>query len=78
MDPAWREHFEALKRFNEWEDKQLRAQPADYVAGLAWLAEAEEVVDRLGPPEDRQVVRDRHLHEILEMRAALARAGLEP
>ena len=76
MDPAWREHFEALKRFNEWEAEQLRNQAPDFAGALAWLTEAWELVARIGSPDDPQVRRDQHLGEILDLRASLARANL--
>lgn len=76
MDPAWREHVEALTRFNEWEAEQLRNQPSDYRAALVWLADAWELADRFGAREPTEARRDRHLREILALRAALARADL--
>ncbi len=76
MDPEWREHLEALKRFNAWEAEQLRNQPGDYAAALAWLSEASDLVCRIGSSEDPQARRDRHLQEIFALRAALARANL--
>jgi hypothetical protein len=77
MDPAWREHFEALKRFNEWEAEQLRNRVPDYGRTLAWLSDAWEFAARLGSPEDPEVRRERHLGEILALRAALTRADLK-
>ena len=76
MDPAWREHLEALRRFNAWEDEQLRNKPPDYASALAWLSEASELVERLGLATDRQTDREEHLQALLAMRAALARANL--
>jgi hypothetical protein len=75
MDPAWRERLEAFERFNAWEAVQLRSQPPDYSAALEWVSEAWELADRIGSPEDPLVRRERHLRELLEMRAALARGG---
>ena len=77
MDPAWREHLEALKRFNVWEAEQLRNRVPDYGRTLAWLSEAWEFAGRLGSPEEPHVRRDRHLGEILALRAALTRADLK-
>lgn len=77
MDPAWREHLEGLKRFNEWENEQLRNKPPDYASALAWLSEASELVERLGPAADRLASREEHLRDLLAMRAALARASLQ-
>src|SRR5262245_26050114 len=78
MDPAWREHLEALERFNQWEAEQLRRQPPDYGGALAWLSEAWELAGRLGSPDPPDTRRRRHLEEILALRTALARAGLAP
>ena len=77
MDPAWREHIEALKRFNEWEAEELRNRVPDYGRTLAWLSDDWEFAARLGSPEDPVVRRERHLGEILALRAALARADLK-
>ena len=76
MDPAWREHFEALKRFNEWEDAQLRKRPPDLGRALAFVSEAGELAEKFGALEDPVVRRERHLHELLAVRAALTRANL--
>ena len=76
MDPAWREHLEALKRFNAWEDEQLRNKVPDYAGALEWLAEAWDLAARIGSPEDSGVRRERHLREIIALRASLARADL--
>lgn len=76
MDPAWREHLEALKRFNEWEAEQLRSRAPDYGGALAWLSDAWELAARLGSPEGPEARRARHLSELLALRAALARANL--
>src|SRR5439155_7005211 len=40
LDPAWHEHLEALKRFNAWEDEQLRGLRESYADALAWMADA--------------------------------------
>ena len=77
MDPAWREHIEAFKRVNEWEAEQLRNRVPNYGRTLAWLSNAWEFATRLGSPENSEVRRDRHLAEILAMRAALTRADLK-
>jgi len=77
MDPAWREHLEALKRVNQWEAEQLRNRVPDYGRTLAWLSDAWEFATRLGSPEDPEVRRARHLGDILAMRAALTRADLK-
>lgn len=77
MDPAWREHFAALKRFNEWEAEQLRNRVPNYGRTLAWLSDAWEFATRLGSPEDPEVRRERHLGELLALRAALTRADLK-
>lgn len=77
MDPAWREHLEAFKRVNEWEAEQLRNRVPDYGRALAWLSEAWDLAGRLGSPEDPAVRRDRHLGDLLALRAALARADLK-
>jgi hypothetical protein len=76
MDPAWREHLEALKRVNEWEDAQLAKKPGDYVRALEWITDAWGLADRLGPAEDPRVRRERHFQEIVALRAALSRADL--
>jgi hypothetical protein len=76
MDPVWREHLEALKRFNAWEDEQLRNKAPDYAGALAWLAEAWELATQIGSPVDAQARRERHLQEIVALRASLARANL--
>ena len=77
MDPAWREHLEALKRFNEWEAEQLRNRKPDYGRALAWLSDAWDFAGRLGSPEHPEARRERHLGEILALRAALTRADLK-
>jgi hypothetical protein len=76
MDPAWREHLEALERFNDWEAEQLRNQPRDYRAALEWLSSAWELANRFGAHEPGGARRDRHMHQLLDLRAALARANL--
>ena len=78
MDPAWREHLEALKRFNAWEADQLRGRPADYGRALEWISEAWELAGRLGTPEAPDVRRERHLRELRDLRTSLARANLTP
>lgn len=77
MDPAWREHVEALKRVNEFESEQLRNRVPDYGRALRWLSDASEFAARLGTPEDPAVGRERHLGELLALRAALTRANLK-
>lgn len=76
MDPGWSEHIEAFKRFNRWEDAQLRNRPADYAGALEWIADAWELADRIGAREEPGLSRERHMQEIVAMRAALARADL--
>jgi len=78
MDPVWKSHLEALGRFNQWEDEQLRQRPADFGRALAWLSEAWELADRYGAGDDPNLRRERHLREILQVRAALERACLRP
>lgn len=77
MDPAWREHLEALERVNQWEAEQLRNRVPDYGRTLRWLSDAWEFAGRLGTPEPPEVRRARHLAELLALRAALTRARLE-
>lgn len=76
MDAARRDHLEALKRFNQWENEQLRGRPADYARALEWLSDAWELAGRLGTPEAPEVRRERHLRELLDLKAALVRAHL--
>jgi hypothetical protein len=78
MDPAWREHLEALKRFNAWEDEQRRNKPESYADALAWLSEAWELAARYGPPHDAAQCRDDHAHRLALLRLALERASLQP
>jgi len=78
LDPAWHEHLEALKRFNAWEDEQLRGLRESYADALAWLSEAWELADRYGPPHDAARSRDEHAHRLAQLRQALERAALHP
>lgn len=77
MDPAWREHFEALKRFNDWEDRQLRGMRRDYRESLAWMAEAWNLARRTNPAWG-SLVGEENLHHLVRLQAALAKAHLEP
>jgi len=78
MDPAWRAHLDALKRFNEWEDEQLLNKMPDYAGALAWLSEAWELAARYGPPQDTARTREGHAHRLTLLRQALERARLQP
>jgi hypothetical protein len=78
MAQAWREHIEALKRFNLWEVRQLRDQPPDYVRALAWLSEAWELAAKYAPDRDPARSHEERLHRLLRLRAALERARLSP
>ena len=78
MDPAWREHLEALSRFNAWEDEQLRGLRENYEDALAWLSEAWELAARYGPPHDATLSRDEHANRLARLTLALERASLRP
>ncbi len=54
MDPtemaaAWREQKLRFARFETWELGQLRNQPPDFAAALAWMSEAWELAARSDP-----------------------------
>lgn len=76
MDPVWKEHFDALGRFNCWEQRQLRDRSGDYSSALAWLSEAWELAERHGPPRDPRQRREKHLQDLVRLRDALERARL--
>ena len=78
MAQAWREHIEALKRFNRWEADQLPSRPSDYSRALAWLSEAWELAEKYGPPRDPAHAREEHFQELMHLRMALGRARLTP
>jgi hypothetical protein len=77
VDRAWRDHLEALERFNLWETERRRRRPADYARSLEWLSEAWELADRFGSadPVGRSELR---IQEVLRLRHALERARLNP
>ena len=76
MDPAWSEHLEALKRFNEWEDAQLRGFRESYSDALAWMAEAWELARRTDPDWLSPAVE--RVEHLVGVQKALARARLSP
>ncbi|MEK7330277.1 MAG: hypothetical protein AAB113_05690 [Candidatus Eisenbacteria bacterium] len=78
MNQAWRDHIDALRRFNEWEAEQLRNRPPEYSRALAWLSEAWEFAARYGPAQDPRAHRDQHLRDILQIRRAFERARISP
>jgi hypothetical protein len=79
MDPAWREHVEALKRFNAWEDAQLRGLREDYSDALAWMAEAWDLARRMNPAGwGPAATRDEHAEHLVRLQNALAKARLSP
>ncbi len=78
MDRTWLEHLEALKRFNRWEEAQLRDRPSDYSRALAWLSEAWELVSRYAPHRDPARSREEHYRDLMSLRQALERARLSP
>ena len=76
MDPAWREHFEALKRFNDWEDEQLRGMHRDYRESLAWMAEAWNLARRTNPAWGSPDGGEEHVMQLVGLQRALAKARL--
>jgi hypothetical protein len=78
MDPAWREHLEALKRFNEWEDGQLRGMRRDYRESLAWMAEAWNLARRTNPARGSALAGEERILHLVSLQQALARARLGP
>jgi len=78
MDPAWREHLEALKRFNAWEDEQLRGLRERYTDALAWMAEAWDLARRTNPAWCSADRGDEQVQHLARLQAALAKARLRP
>jgi len=79
MDPAWRQHLEALNRFNAWEDAQLRGLREDYASALAWMAEAWDLARRLNPEGWTSAgAGDEHAEQLIRIHKALERARLNP
>jgi hypothetical protein len=78
MDPAWRDHLEALKRFNAWEDEQLRGLRESYADALAWMAEAWNLAGRTDPAWCSADREDEQVHHLVRLQAALAKAHLRP
>jgi hypothetical protein len=78
MDPAWRAHLEALKRFNTWEDAQLRGLREDYSQALAWMADAWIVARRVSPDWLSPARGDEHVEHLVSLQRALAEARLSP
>lgn len=76
MARIWRDHLEALSRFNAWEADRLRDQPADFASALAWLSEAWELAERYGRREDPTARRERHLEYLLQLKRSLERGRL--
>ena len=78
MDPAWRAHLEALKRFNEWEDAQLRGLREDYSEALAWMSEAWALARRVSPDWCSPARGNEHVEHLARLQKALAEARLNP
>ena len=78
MDPAWREHLEALKRFNVWEDAQLRGLTETYADALAWMAEAWDLARRTNPDWCSAAAGDEHVRHLVSLQKAFAKAHLNP
>ena len=76
MDPLWREHFEALARFNAWEAAQRRTEQRSYSDSLRWLSEAWELAARYGAPPEHERHAQERLERTLHLRDALRRARL--
>jgi len=76
MDPAWRQHLDALRRFNEWEDQQLRGLREDYAGALAWMAEAWELARRVDPDWCSDARGEEHVRHLVRLQAALEKAHL--
>lgn len=76
MDPAWREHLEALKRFNVWEDGQLRGLRRDYSESLAWMAEAWNLARRTNPAWGSLTGGEERVLNLVRLQRALAKARL--
>ena len=78
MDPAWREHLEALRRFNAWEDQQIRGLRESYADALAWMADAWELASRTDPGWCSEARGDEQVRHLARLQAALERARLRP
>ncbi len=76
MDPAWREHLEALKRFNAWEDGQLRGLRQGYAEALAWMAEAWNLAQRTDPAWCSPAGGEEQVQHLVTLQRALAKACL--
>ncbi|TMQ73370.1 MAG: hypothetical protein E6K81_04880 [Candidatus Eisenbacteria bacterium] len=78
MDPAWHEHLEALKRFNTWEDEQLRGLRESYADALAWMADAWELASRTDASWCSETRGDEHVRHLVRLHASLQKARLRP
>ena len=78
MDHGWKDQQERWRRFEAWENEQLRGRPPDYAAALAWMTEAWELALRLDPSWGTQERGESHWRHLSEIQAALARAQLAP
>ena len=78
MDPAWREHLEALGRFNAWEDDQLRGRRRDDRESLDWMAEAWNLARRTNPAWGSPPGGVEHVRSLIQLQEALAKANLIP
>jgi hypothetical protein len=47
VNADWKDHIDALSRFNRWEAERLRRRPIDFAAAETWLSEAWEIADPL-------------------------------
>lgn len=77
MDAGWRDHLDALGRFNEWETAHPRPQ-GDITQALAWLSEALDFARHVGGAFDPARSRSDHGERLRALHLALTRAALRP
>jgi len=72
----WRDHIEALSRFNAWEIQRHRIDQKTYAERLAWLSEAWELASRYGRPSEPEQHDRERLERWVRLREALGRVQL--
>ena len=75
---GWPACQERWRRFEAWENAQLRGRPPDYAAALAWMSEAWELARRYDPRWGTTEHCESHRLHHSDIQAALARAHLAP
>jgi hypothetical protein len=76
MSTDWREHRDALRRFEAWEAEHASRQTPDFEAAVAWLSDAAELAARWDPGWGSPARAEEHWRELAESQRRLARTRL--